>query len=63
MNWAITGANKFSGQQVDISRISLVQITESVRKYKHDRPFIYLILRNIEDVLRQLYGFHFLSLV
>ena len=45
MNCTVTSANNFSGQSVVISRISLVQLGASVRKFNLNRPFICPILK------------------
>ncbi len=44
MNCTVTSANNFLGQQAGMSRISLVQLAGSVRKFNLNRPFICPIL-------------------
>jgi len=52
MNCMVTSANNFSGQWAGMSRISLVQLAGSVRKFNRNRPFICPILRRKEYEFR-----------
>ena len=49
MNCTVASANNFLGQSGIISRISLAQLAESVRKFNLNRPFICPILGAAES--------------